>query len=128
MKTTGGVALMSGNANQGSQSPVWNSIQSSPAITAMIPFVLPQRVFQGGLTQQKMGQGLLVQVAAVSANTDFTVVHNLGHPVNVIIPCFGASNVFIPKVKVSGTANSNTAKQLIVQFDTICNPVTIAIF
>lgn len=97
-------------------------------LAAQIPFVLGQVPFPGTQTQVKMGQGMLVQIAAVSANTDFTVVHNFGHPVNVIIPCFGASNVFIPKVKISSTANSNTTKQLIVQFDTICNPVRLAIF
>lgn len=109
------------------QARPWNN-SGSPQILAMVPFVLPQVPFPGTATQVKMGQGMLVQIAAVSANTDFTVVHNLGHPVNVIIPCFGASNVFIPKVKISATANSNTSKQLIVQFDTICNPVRLAIF
>jgi hypothetical protein len=124
--TVQATALHAGKANAPS-GPAQGTMDRN-TLAAQIPFVISQVPFPGTNTQVKMGQGLLVQVAAVSANTDFTIQHNMGHPVNVIIPCFGASNVFIPKVKISSTAKSNTTKQLIVQFDTICNPVRLAIF
>lgn len=95
---------------------------------ALVPFVLPQVLFTGGLTQQKMGPGLAVQIGFTSANTDYTVVHNLGHPIQMVWAVSAPVGVFIPKLKISSTANSNTTKQVILQSDTVANPTTAVMF
>lgn len=93
-------------------------------LAAQIPFVLPQVLFKGGLTQQKMGQGLLAQVAVTSASTNFTVTHNLGHPINVAFVVMAPLNTFHPLIAIT----SNTTKAVTLQFSAIANPVTVALF
>lgn len=128
-KTTGGTALMAGHvAATDNQSRLWNSVRQSPAIAAMVPFVLPQVLFVGGRTTQRMGQGLLAQVAFASANTDVTVTHNLGHPVNCVWPLMAPAGTFIPQVMISATANATPNKTVILQASAIANPVTVALF
>ena len=98
--------------------------QQRSVMAAQIPFVLPQVIFKGGLTQQRMGQGLLAQVAAASASTNYVVTHNLGHPVNCVWVVQAPLNTFSPAVAIT----SNTTKAVTLQFSAIANPVTVAIF
>jgi hypothetical protein len=105
----------SGPATAGSQRTFQPSI---------VPFVLPQNVFKGGLTIQKMGQGFVAQVAAASASTNYTITHNLGHPLNCIWVVMSPLNTFHPQVAIT----SNTTKAVTVQFSAIANPVTVAGF
>jgi hypothetical protein len=127
--TTKPTTLLTGQAaDKGNQSRLWNSVRQSPAIVAMIPFVLPQVLFVGGRTTQRMGQGLLAQVAFASASTDYIVTHNLGHPVNVVIPCMAPAGTFIPQVMVSATSNSAPNKQVILQANGVANPTTVVLF
>ena len=94
------------------------------AMAATVPFVLPQVLFKGGLTQQRMGQGLLAQVAVTSASTNFTVTHNLGHPVNCAWVVMAPASTFFPAVAIT----SNTTKAVTLQFSAVANPVTVALF
>ena len=98
--------------------------QQRSVMAAQIPFVLPQVIFKGGLTQQRMGQGLLAQVAAASASTNYVVTHNLGHPVNCVWVVQAPLNTVSPAVAIT----SNTTKAVTLQFSAIANPVTVAIF
>jgi hypothetical protein len=102
--------------------------QARFAQAALIPFVLPQNLFQGGRTQQKMGQGLAVQIGFASANTDYTVTHNLGRPVTMVWAVMAPTSVYIPQVRISSTASSNTSKQVILQANAIANPTTVVLF
>ena len=94
------------------------------AMAATVPFVLPQVLFKGGLTQQKMGQGLLAQVAAASASTNYVIAHNLGHPVNCAWVVATSLGVFSPAIAIT----SNTTKAVTLQFSAVANPVTVALF
>lgn len=94
------------------------------ALAAQIPFVIPQVLFVGGLTQQRMGQGLLAQVAVTSASTNFTVTHNLGHPINCAWVVMAPSSTFFPAIAIT----SNTTKAVTLQFSAVANPVTVALF
>jgi hypothetical protein len=94
------------------------------ATAAQIPFVLPQVIFKGGLTQQRMGQGLLAQVAAASASTNYTIAHNLGHPINCVWVVMAPTGTFAPTIAIT----SNTTQSVTVKFSTAANPVTVALF
>ena len=98
--------------------------QDRNTLSAQIPFVLPQVIFKGGLTQQRMGQGMLAQVAAASASTNYVVTHNLGHPVNCVWVVQAPLNTFAPAVAIT----SNTTKAVTLQFSAVANPVTVALF
>ena len=98
--------------------------QDRNAMSAQIPFVLPQVLFPGTNAQVRMGQGLLAKVAVTSASTNFTVTHNLGHPINCVWVVMAPTGVFQPLVSVT----SNTTKAVTLQFSAIANPVTVALF
>lgn len=102
--------------------------QERNAMSARIPFILPQVLFVAGTSQYRMGQGLEVSVAFTTANSDVTIVHNMGHPVQNVWAVMAPAGVFIPKVKISTSANANTTKQVILQSDTISNPTTVVLF
>ncbi len=97
-------------------------------VTALIPFILPQVLFQGGQTQQKMGPGLAVRVNFTSSNTDYTVTHNLGHPVLMVWAALAPAGFYAPKVGISTTANANTTSQVILRADTAVGQTTVVIF
>lgn len=127
--TTKPTTLLTGQAaDKGNQSRLWNSVRQSPAIAAMVPFVLPQVLFVGGRTTQRMGQGLLAQVAFASASTDVTVTHNLGHPVNCVWGVYAPAGTFIPQVMISATSNATPNKTVILQANGVANPTTVALF
>ena len=109
---------------QTSSGPFTPTTRSNPTWAGLVPFVLPQNLFKGGLTQQKMGQGLLAQVAAASASTNYTITHNLGHPINCAWVVATSLGVFSPAIAIT----SNTTKAVTVQFNAIANPVVVALF
>ena len=102
--------------------------QERNSLAAQIPFVIPQVLFAGGRTQQKMGQGLVATVTASLPLTDFTIVHNLGHPVQMMWAVMAPAGTAIPLVKISATSNPSPNKQVIVQFVTAANPVSVVLF
>lgn len=107
-----------------SSGPFTPTTRSNPTWAGLVPFVLPQTLFKGGLTQQKMGQGLLAQVAVTSASTNFVVTHNLGHPINAAWVVMAPLNTFQPTLAIT----SNTTKAVTLQFSAVANPVVVALF
>ena len=107
-----------------STGPFNPATRSNPGWAGLVPFVLPQSLFTGGLTQQKIGQGILAQVAVTSASTNFTVTHNLGHPINCAWVVMAPVSTFFPSIAIT----SNTTKAVTLQFSAVANPTVVALF
>ena len=107
-----------------STGPFNPATRSNPGWAGLVPFVLPQNLFKGGLTQQKIGQGILAQVAAASASTNYVITHNLGHPINCAWVVATSLGVFSPAIAIT----SNTTKAVTVQFSAVAIPVVVALF
>ena len=94
----------------------------------MIPFVLPQNIFKGGLTQQRIGQGMLAQVAAASASTNYVITHNLGHPIQNVWVTSAPNGTYFPQICISSTTLSNTGQQLILRANAAAGACVVVAF
>jgi hypothetical protein len=100
------------------QGPANANFANTTRQSLLVPFVLPQVLFQGGRTTQKMGQGIMAQITFSAPNSDVTFAHNLGHTVLLFWAAMAPAGTFLPKLKISSSSNTAPAEQVILQSDT----------